>query len=89
MVRADNSRPLTNDDKLSIKVRSVVKDLENKGKIDKSASKALIKRAGSHESIGSIDHFNQFVHSAASMPLPSELKDIADEYKPFLSAIWQ
>lgn len=89
VVRADNSRPLTNDDKLSIKVRSVVKDLENKGKIDKSASKALIKRAGSHESIGSIDHFNQFVHSAASMPLPSELKDIADEYKPFLSAIWQ
>lgn len=89
VVRTDNNKPLTNDDKLSVKVRSVVKDLENKGKIDKSVAKALIKRAGSHDSVGSIDHFNQFVHSAASMPLPSELKDIADEYKPFLAAIWQ
>lgn len=89
VLRIDNKKPLTSDEKLSVKVKSVVKDLEKKGEIDRPAAKAIIKRAGAHESVGSIDHFNQFVHSAASIPLPSELKDIADEYKPFLSAIWQ
>lgn len=89
VIRHDNRKPITDDDKLSAKINAVVKHLENQGKIDKYQSKAISSRSSTHESIGSIDHFNQFVHGTASAPIPSELKDIADEYKPMLAAIWQ
>lgn len=86
--RVDNNKPLNNDDKLSIKVAAVVKDLESTGLIAKPVARAIAKRATSKDNVGSVDHFNQFVHSSASAPLPSELKDIADEYRPMLEAIW-
>ncbi|WP_202808238.1 hypothetical protein, partial [Pseudomonas aeruginosa] len=90
VLRNDNNRPLKTgaDDKLSTKVQSVAKHLEAQEKITKAECKTIIKRASSFDSVGSIDHFNLFIHSSASAPIPSELKDIADEYRPLLEAIW-
>jgi len=89
VTRDDNQKPITDDDKLSAKIKAVTKHLADQGKIDKQHSKAISKRSNTHDAIGSVDHFNQFVHGSASAPLPSELKDIAEEYKPMLLAIWQ
>ena len=86
--RHDNGKPLNDNDKLSVKVASVVKHLENQGKINVEQARAIAKRATAKETIGSVDHFNQFVHGTASAPISSEIKDIADEYRPMLEAIW-
>ena len=86
--RHDNSKPLTDEDKLAIKIVSVAKHLESAGLITKQESKAISRRAAGTQTVGSVDHLNQFVHSAASSPLPSELKDVAEEYLPLLKAIW-
>ncbi|MCW6541003.1 hypothetical protein ND440_02370 [Yersinia ruckeri] len=86
--RHDNSKPLTEDDKLAIKIVSVAKHLESAGLITKQESKAVSRRAAGTQTVGSVDHLNQFVHSAASSPLPSELKDVAEEYLPMLKTIW-
>ncbi|MFE8102023.1 hypothetical protein RBA71_11045 [Brenneria goodwinii] len=86
--RHDNSKPLTEEDKLAIKIVSVAKHLESAGLITKSESKAIGRRAAGTQTVGSVDHLNQFVHSTASSPLPSELKDVAEEYLPMLKAIW-
>jgi hypothetical protein len=91
VLRTDNNKPVKDgmrNDSLAVKVQSIAKHLEGKNKLSSSSSKAIVKRASSFDSVGSVDHFNLFVHSDASAPLPSELKDIADEYKPFLEAIW-
>lgn len=76
-------------DKLVMKVQSVVKHLEAEKKIAAPAAKAIFKRASSYDQPGSVDHFNLFVHGTHSAPLPSELKDIAEEYQPMLEAIWR
>ncbi|HHQ4579725.1 TPA: hypothetical protein ACSP17_001944 [Aeromonas hydrophila] len=89
IIREDNQKPVTGDSTLSVKIKSVVSSLEGQKKITNAESKAISKRASTKDTIGSVDHFNQFVHSSASAPIPSELKDIADEYKPMLEAIWQ
>ncbi|WP_338804054.1 hypothetical protein WDV76_20335 [Xenorhabdus griffiniae] len=86
--RHDNNKPLTEDDKLAIKIVSVAKHLESAGLITKPESKAISRRAAGTQTVGSVDHLNQFVHSTASSPLPSELKDVAEEYLPMLRAIW-
>jgi len=88
VLRYDNRKILSSNDKLSIKVQSVATYLYEIGLITKEAMKTINTRAGSKGGIGSIDHFNQFVHSSTSKPIPSELKDIAEEYKPLLMAIW-
>ncbi|MDU8600021.1 hypothetical protein RYB69_03035 [Pseudomonas syringae] len=75
-------------DKLSLKVQAVIKVLEADKLVATGAAKAIFKRAGSYDQPGSIDHFNLFVHSAHGAPVPSELKDIAEEYRPMLEAIW-
>ncbi|MBS7461122.1 hypothetical protein [Pseudomonas syringae] len=75
-------------DKLSLKVQAVIKLLETEKLVATGAAKAIFKRAGSYDQPGSIDHFNLFVHSAHGAPVPSELKDIAEEYRPMLEAIW-
>lgn len=76
-------------DKLSHKIQSVVKHLENEKLLATPAAKAIIKRATSYDQTGSVDHFNLFVHGTHSLPLPSELKDIAEEYRPLMEAIWR
>lgn len=89
VVRDDNKKEVTDDDKLSIKIIAVTKHLEQNNLLTKHESRTICRRAGNRESIGSVDHLNQFVHSSASAPIPSELKDVAEEYRPMLSAIWQ
>lgn len=75
-------------DKLTIKIQAVIRYLQTKSLVATGPAKAIFKRAGSIDQPGSIDHFNLFVHSAHGAPVPSELKDIAEEYRPMLEAIW-
>ncbi|MCK2097371.1 hypothetical protein [Thauera aromatica] len=89
VLRTDNKKPVTESDTLETKVKAVVQHLESMGLLDKKQAKAIAKRAGTHDQVGSVDHFNQFIHSAATPPIPSELKDIADEYRPMFEAIWK
>lgn len=78
-----------NGDKLVHKVQSVVRHLEAENLLAAPAAKAIFKRASAYDQLGSVDHFNLFVHGTHSAPLPSELKDIAEEYRPMLEAIWR
>lgn len=89
VVRVDNKKPVTENDSLETKVKAVVQHLESIKLLNKDQAKAIAKRASTHDQIGSVDHFNQFIHSASTPPIPSELKDIADEYRPMLEAIWR
>lgn len=86
--KVDNSKPVKENDSLHHKVVAVSKHLADRGLIDKQSHRAISKRASSHESIGSVDHLNMFVHSTASSPIASELKDIAQEYRPLFEGIW-
>lgn len=90
VLRHDTRAPLKtgNADNLSIKIQAISQHLLNAGKLNKGQSKAVSRRASHQNTVGSADHFNLFVHDAGSRPIPSELKDIADEYRPFLEAIW-
>lgn len=90
VLRLDTGKPVKtgHEEKLAMKVQAVAQHLEAMNLVTKGVSKAIIKRASSFDSVGSVDHFNLFVHGTASAPIPSELKDIADEYRPFLEALW-
>ena len=88
VIRDDNGKKVGEQDKLSTKIRAVSAHLANANLINVEQCKTISKRASSTDTVGSVDHFNLFVHSSASAPIPSELKDIADEYKPFFEAIW-
>ena len=92
VVRTDNQKEVRigiDADKLSIKVTAVIKRLQSDGLLANGVAKAMIKRAGSSDQPGSIDHFNLFVHSAHGAPVASELKDIAEGYRPMFEAIWR
>lgn len=89
VLRVDNKKPVTIDDTLETKVKAVAQHLMLQKLIHKDQFKAIMKRASTHDQVGSVDHFNQFIHSASTPPIPSELKDIADEYRPMFEAIWK
>ena len=55
----------------------------------RSQAKAVRKRADSPDTMGSIDHLNQFVHGYSAMAVPADLNVIADEYKTFLEKVWE
>jgi hypothetical protein len=89
--RSDNNNILdisTGKITLSLKILSVVKHLADNKHLSKGSAKALNKRANASDSLGSIDHFNEFVHSTASSPLPREINLIANDYRPLLESIW-
>ncbi|WP_412495886.1 hypothetical protein [Vibrio cyclitrophicus] len=86
--KTDNNKLVTENDSLHKKVVAVSRHLKERNILDPQYDRAISKRASSHESIGSVDHLNMFVHSTASSPIASELKDIAQEYKPLLDGIW-
>jgi hypothetical protein len=88
VIRDDNGKKVGDQDKLSTKIRAVSAHLASANLINAEQCKTISKRASSTDTVGSVDHFNLFVHGSASAPIPSELKDIADEYKPFFEAIW-
>ncbi|MGE8503854.1 MAG: hypothetical protein ACN6P1_16645 [Pseudomonas sp.] len=92
IIRWDNQKEIRgggDGDKLSTKVQAVIKQLQSEDLVANGPAKAIFKRAGSPDQLGSIDHFNLFVHGAHGAPVPSELKDIAEEYRPMLEAIWR
>ncbi|MFD2016914.1 hypothetical protein ACFSJQ_17845 [Vibrio olivae] len=70
-------------DPLWKKVVAISHHLLEKDLLSSQQNRAIAKRASSLDSVGSVDHLNLFVHSSASAPIASELKDIAEEYKPF------
>ncbi|WP_044363381.1 ParB/Srx family N-terminal domain-containing protein [Vibrio fluvialis] len=86
--KTDNQQPLVEKDPLWKKVVAVSAHLEQRQCIGNQEHRAILKRAGALDKVGSVDHLNLFVHSAASSPIASELKDVAEEYKPLLEAIW-
>lgn len=88
VLRDDNKRPVQIGDKLSIKIKAVARHLEAEKILGKESSRGICKRAGATDTVGSTDHLNMFVHSSASPPIASELKDIAEEYWPLFEAIW-
>lgn len=89
LCRADNNKPVDPGANLSVKVCAVSKHLVDQGLISTGEGKAISKRASAKNTIGSVDHLNQFVHDSCSPPLSSELKGVADEYKPLLEAVWK
>ncbi|MFA0251463.1 hypothetical protein AB4480_18595 [Vibrio sp. 10N.261.45.A4] len=88
VLKVDNKKPALEGDPLSKKVVAISKHLLDRNKLDKQADRSIAKRASTQENVGSVDHLNMFVHSSASSPIASELKDIAEGYKPLLEAIW-
>ncbi|EGR2535969.1 hypothetical protein ACPF3S_001516 [Vibrio cholerae] len=88
VTKIDNQQPLSEKDPLWKKVVAVSAHLEKRQCIGNQEHRAILKRAGALDKVGSVDHLNLFVHSAASSPIASELKDVAEEYKPLLEAIW-
>lgn len=89
VLRSDNNKELdlTNSN-LSLKVDSIAVFFEKKGLWKKPQTKALTKRAKAQDTLGSIAYFNEFVHNTTSSPIASELKLIANDYRPLLEAIW-
>jgi hypothetical protein len=77
-----------NQIKLAMKVQAVSRHLEERTKLTRDEAKAIRKRADAPDSMGSIDHLNQFVHGYSAMAIPADLNTIADEYKPLLEKIW-
>ncbi len=75
--------------KLAMKVQAVARHLEDNQKLTKDQAKAVRKRADSPDTMGSIDHLNQFVHGYSAMAVPADLNVIADEYKTFLEKVWE
>lgn len=88
--RADNKQPidLQKNVSLSQKVQSVAEHLKSNGILKAGQVRAIRKRAAAPDTLGSIDHLNEFVHQDASSPLPRELKLIADDYSPFIKGLW-
>lgn len=88
VLKVDNKQPLNEKDPLWKKVVAVSAHLEGRQLLGNQEFRSISKRAGALDKVGSVDHLNLFVHSAASSPIASELKDVAEEYKPLLEAIW-
>ncbi|NRB57726.1 MAG: hypothetical protein HRU39_17355 [Salinicola sp.] len=89
LLRADNAKPLAADANLAVKICAVNQYLLNEGLISAGQGKTIAKRASSKDTIGSVDHLNQFVHDVTTSPLASELKGVADEYRPLLESVWR
>ena len=88
VLKVDNKKAVSENDPLWKKIVAVSKHLLDNEKLDKQEDRAIAKRASTQDTVGSVDHLNMFVHSSASSPISSELKDIAEEYKPLLEAVW-
>lgn len=91
VLRDDNNMPVDvtfGKSTLSVKLLAIIKHLESQNKIKKGQATSLRKRVHGKDSLGSADYFNNVMHSNISMPIPSELKLIADDYRLLLEMIW-
>lgn len=73
---------------LSLKVVAIANHLENEGKLRKGEATAIRRQASTQDSIGSIDHLNEFVHGSTTSTMPRELNQIANNYEVFLKKVW-
>jgi hypothetical protein len=89
LLRSDNKKAIDENSPLSKKIESISEHLFLLKEIDNAENRVIRKRATSNDIIGSVDHLNQFVHSSASQPIPSELNDLAIDYKPLLESVWK
>lgn len=75
--------------KLSHKLRSVAKDLEDKNILDKPKLKGAYTAATMKDSIFSIDTFNAFVHNKDFNPESESLKKNWDNLEAFFVKLWE
>jgi hypothetical protein len=80
---------VTNNSKLSHKLKSVASDLETKGVLDKNKLKGAYTAATMKDSIFSIDTFNAFVHNKDFNPDAEQLKKNWDNLEIFFVKLWE
>ncbi|WP_375587498.1 ParB N-terminal domain-containing protein [Flagellimonas aurea] len=80
---------VTNNSKLSHKLKSVASDLETKGILDKNKLKGAYTAATMKDSIFSIDTFNAFVHNKDFNPDAEQLKKNWDNLEIFFVKLWE
>jgi hypothetical protein len=80
---------VTNNSKLSHKLKSVASDLENKDILDKHKLKGAYTAATMKDSIFSIDTFNAFVHNKDFHPDAEQLKKNWDNLEIFFVKLWE
>lgn len=79
---------VTNNSKLSHKLKSVASDIQNKGILDKHKLKGAYTSATMKDSIFSIDTFNAFVHNKDFHPDATTLKKNWDNLEIFFVTLW-
>lgn len=94
ITQADNSKVVTEDSPLRIKVLAVIKHLKDSSELtdlEAKASRALVGNGSKTDAIGSgsIEHLHLWVHSTGNTPRATDLNAIANDYKPLLTAIWK
>ncbi len=80
---------VNNNSKLTNKLSSVAKDLEDKGVLDKHKLKGAYTASSMKDSIFSIDTFNAFVHNKDFHPEPEALKRNWDNLEVFFVKLWE
>lgn len=80
---------VTNNSKLSHKLKSVASDLETKGILDKNKLKGAYTASTMKDSIFSIDTFNAFVHNKDFNPDSEQLKKNWDNLEIFFVKLWE
>lgn len=80
---------VTDNSKLSHKLKSVASDFLNKGILDKHKLKGAYTAATMKDSIFSIDTFNAFVHNKDFHPDAEQLKKNWDNLEIFFVKLWE
>lgn len=70
------------------KFKAAAEHLKKSKKLTKEECNSIVRRADTWHSFGSINQLNQYVHGSSASTLPRDVNTIADEYKPFLLAVW-
>lgn len=80
---------VTENSKLSFKLKSVADDLKAKGHLDKNKLKGVYTASTMKDSIFSIDTFNAFVHNKDFHPDGEQLKKNWDNLELFFLKLWE
>jgi len=78
----------TENDKLSVKVQKVLKDMEANNWIDRQRAKGINSAVSSKHNPFSIDTFHAYVHNRRFHPSPTDLKTAWDNVQPFFDALF-
>lgn len=80
---------VTNNSKLSHKLKSIASDLEYKGELEKHKLKGAYTASTMKDSIFSVDTFNAFVHNKDFYPDGESLKKNWDNLEIFFLKVWE